>query len=216
MIVECLVTTQDANGELNVAPMGPRFDDSFPWQAPELGTFRLSPFEPSKTLANLQATRAGVLNFTDNVLLIAQMALKTDSFQWPACRPAHQICGQYVSDAARCWEFEVISMNVEGPRWHCECRVVHVLELRPMLAFNRAMHAVIEATILATRIGLLPAEQIKAQISALAPLIEKTAGPEQRAAWNWVGQWIEQHLPADSESDIKNANDPWTSEALEG
>jgi hypothetical protein len=195
MIIECLVTTQDDRGELNVAPMGPRFEDNFRWTDPMGGMFRLSPFEPSRTLTNLQVTCAGVLNFTDNVLLIAQMALKSETVQWPECRPTRKVCGQLLVDAARCWEFEVVSLSQVGPRWHCECRVVAVHEQRPMLAFNRAMHAVIEATILATRIGLLPAEQIKSQISALAPLIEKTGGPEQRAAWNWVCSWIDARLP---------------------
>ncbi|MBL8888829.1 MAG: DUF447 family protein [Planctomycetaceae bacterium] len=194
MIVECLVSTQSPGGELNVAPMGPRFDDHFDWRAPIGKRFLLSPFEPSRTLANLQTTHAGVLNFTDNVLLFAQLALKGPSIQWPPCEPTEVIAGQRMIDAARCWEFQVLATSQAGPRWHCQCEVVHVVEQRPMVLFNRAMHAVIEATILATRIGILPDEQIRTQIASLAPLIEKTAGPEQRAAWNWVNHWVAQNL----------------------
>jgi hypothetical protein len=198
MIVECLVTTQTASGELNVAPMGPRFPNPFDWSAPLGGMFRLSPFEPSRTLQNLQSTRVGVLNFTDNVLMLAQMALKSEPIQWPQCRPAKRVPGQCLQDAARCWEFEVVALINDGPRWHCDCRIVNVIEQRPMVVFNRAMHAVIEATILATRIGIVPDELIRQQINALTPLVEKTAGPEQWAAWNWVEQWIERHLPSSS------------------
>lgn len=195
MIVECLVSTQSPVGDLNVAPMGPRFDDQFDWRAPIGGCFRLSPFEPSRTLTNLQANQGGVLNFTDNVLLFAQMALKSPNVGWPMCESAEFVSGRRLIDAARCWEFEVLTTVQDGPRWNCQCKVVHVIERRPMILFNRAMHAVIEATILATRIGILPDEQIRTQIAALATLVEKTAGPEQRAAWKWVCQWVDQHLP---------------------
>ncbi|MDP1562551.1 MAG: DUF447 family protein [Pirellulaceae bacterium] len=195
MIVECLVTTLDESGELNVAPMGPRFDDCFDWQKPVGGTFKLCPFEPSRTLDNLRSVRAGVLNFTDNVLMLAQMALKAEEVQWPDSHQARKIRGRHLTDAGRCWEFEVESVTANGPRWQCNCRVVHAVEQRPLLVFNRAMHAVIEATILATRIGILPDDQIRAQIATLSPLIEKTAGPEQLAAWNWVCRWVDQRLP---------------------
>ncbi len=198
MIVECLVTTLAESGELNVAPMGPRFGDDFDWQAPIGGTFHLCPFEPSRTLDNLRTVRTGVLNFTDNVLLLAQMALKADQVQWPASRAAEKILGRCLMEAGRCWEFEVVSLTANGPRWQCNCQVVHAVEQRPLMVFNRAMHAVIEATILATRIGILPSEQIRDQIAALAPLVEKTAGPEQQAAWDWVCHWVERRLSSES------------------
>ena len=65
MILEGLVTTLDADGRLNVAPMGPRVDAGF-W------TFALRPFRPSRTYANLLRHGEGVLHVTDDVTLYSR------------------------------------------------------------------------------------------------------------------------------------------------
>ena len=49
--------------------------------------------------------------------------------------------------------------------------------VRDFFGFNRAQHAVLEAAILATRVGLLPAGEIFAQLERLRPLVAKTGGP---------------------------------------
>lgn len=192
MILECLVTTQDAAGQTNVAPMGPRFEADFNWLTPDGADFVLRPYEPSQTLNNLLATGVGVLNFTDDVLLFAQSALKTDRRPKPELLPAQQIAGYGLREAAAWWEFQVQSTRTDGPRWEVACRVIHVTQRRNLIAFNRAMHAVIEATILATRVELLPAADIREQLRRLEPLIEKTAGQQQLAAWLWVLEWLNQ------------------------
>jgi hypothetical protein len=201
MILECLVTTQDPSGRLNVAPMGPKFLPTFDWLHPVGQTFWLRPFEPSRTLENLRATGAGVLNFTDDVLALAQAALKDPTSPEPTCRPAVRVAGQCLVTAGRCLEFSVSALDPQAARWQCECRVVHVTEHRTLMTFNRAMHAVIEATILATRIGILDDDLILAQIKQLAPLVEKTAGPQQQAAWEWVTRWIQARVPTAKRAD---------------
>ena len=44
----------------------------------------------------------------------------------------------------------------------------------------------LEAAILATRIGILPDHEIRAAIVALQVPVEKTAGPVEISAWNLV------------------------------
>ncbi len=195
VIVECVVTTQNAACRINVAPMGPRFAEDFAWSQPLGQTFLLRPFEPSQTLENLREQRVGVLNFTDDVLLIAQAALMAEVPTSVGFQPCQRIEGHSLRDAGRCFEFEVVSLKPEGLRWDVPCRILHVEERRSLIVFNRAAHAVIEATILATRIGLLPPEQIRAQMTMLAPLVEKTAGSQQREAWEFVQKWLAERLP---------------------
>jgi hypothetical protein len=50
---------------------------------------------------------------------------------------------------------------------------------------------VIEAAILVSRLGMLPAEKIDREMGYLAIAIEKTAGPQEREAWGWLTQRIE-------------------------
>src|SRR6478752_5534400 len=68
MILEGIVTSLDAGGALNVAPMGPIVDES-------MSRLRLRPYQSSRTYRNLKATGCGVLHVVDDVLLIARAAI---------------------------------------------------------------------------------------------------------------------------------------------
>lgn len=193
MILECLVTTLDAAGQVNVAPMGPSFPDSFDWNTPVGQTFQLRPFQPSQTLANLQRHPAGVLNLVDDVRLFVLTALNLAPGTCLPMVPAAKVLGQRLEAAGRCFEFSANHWTQQGPRWTADCCIEAVHEQRPMIQFNRARHAVIEATILATRVSLLPAESVRQQVEALQPLIDKTAGPPEREAWEMLQTWLRNH-----------------------
>jgi len=63
-------------------------------------------------------------------------------------------------------------------------------EGREFLGFNRARHAVLEGTILATRLHLIPADEVSEQFARLAIPVEKTAGPREREAWSWLTEFV--------------------------
>jgi hypothetical protein len=54
------------------------------------------------------------------------------------------------------------------------------------MGFNRAKSAVLELAILVSRLHMLPPEKVDAEIKYLEIAIEKTAGNEEREAWNWL------------------------------
>jgi hypothetical protein len=64
----------------------------------------------------------------------------------------------------------------------------------PFTGMNRARAAVLELAILVSRLGMLPREKIEAEIAYLAIAIEKTAGPEEREAWEWLMEKVEGYL----------------------
>ncbi len=178
MILEGLVTTHGPDGSVNLAPMGPIV-------APDLSSFVLRPFQTSTTYRNLRETRAGVLHVTDDVLLIAQAALNRLP-AIPVMRPAERVVGSVLVDCCRWFEFAVESIDDRSERTEIAARVVHTGRTRDFFGFNRAKHAVLEATILATRLHLLPRESVAADLERLRPLVEKTAGPQEQAAWDLV------------------------------
>ena len=57
---------------------------------------------------------------------------------------------------------------------------------REFLGLNRARHAVLEASILASRVRLLGAEDIRAELRRLQVLVDKTGGPREREAMEYV------------------------------
>ena len=75
-------------------------------------------------------------------------------------------------------------------RTHIECGVVDRGTQREFFGFNRAKHAVLEAAILATRISLLPVDEIRAEFDRLAVLVEKTAGDQERRAFEFLQDYL--------------------------
>lgn len=192
MIVEGLVTSVSAEGVVNVAPMGPIVDDDFQ-------RLLLRPFCTSQTYRNLKQRPQGVFHIVDDVLLIARAALDRLS-ELPATEPAEVVDGRVLVECCRWYEFEVTAVDDSAERTEIEARVIGGGRRRDMLGFNRAKHAVLEATILATRLHLIPEPELRARIAALRSPVEKTAGPREFEAWGLVidviEDWYRRHAVA--------------------
>jgi len=189
MILESIVTTTNADGTMNVSPMGP-------WVENDLAEgFELRPWDTSTTFANLQQRGFGVLHVTDDVLLFAQAAIGQLG-KAPNHRPALQNESAYIlSDACRWYEFEVSFVEASNPRKSIRCKTVATGRQRDFFGFNRAKHAVIEAAILATRIDFLPAGEIESQMPPLATIVSKTGGPQEVEAFAMIDQFINSGKP---------------------
>lgn len=175
MILEGIVTTLNLDGTVNIAPMGPHVGAT-------MDRFLLRPFRTAQTYRNLKAHGEGVLHVTDDVLLLAQAALGPVEPP-PSLVPARHVRGFVLADACRAYEFRVVTLDDREERTRIEAEVVHTARFRDFFGFNRAKHAVVEAAILATRIGILPLEEIAAEFRRLAVLVEKTGGDQERAAF---------------------------------
>jgi hypothetical protein len=180
-IVESLLTTSDPQGRLNVAPMGVE------WGETEIV---IKPFVDTTTFRNLSATRAAVVNLTDDVLLFAQAVTCDPAVLTAPTIPAERIRG-VILDAALAWrEVEVVSIDATPPRSRIVTRVVHRGRRGEFPGFNRARHAVLEAAILATRTHLIPPAELAADLARLQIIVDKTAGPREVAAMARVRDFI--------------------------
>ena len=184
MILEGIVTTRDAAGTVNVAPMGPIVDET-------MSTLRLRPFQTSQTYRNLKTVPCGVFHVVDDVLLLARAAvgLLTET---PRTFAAQIVPGAVLAQACRWYEFQVEEFDDSRDRAEIVARVVHVGRLRDFFGFNRAKHAVLEAAILATRIHLIPREEILAEFARLKTLVDKTAGAEESEAFALLERFVRQ------------------------
>jgi hypothetical protein len=95
-----------------------------------------------------------------------------------------------LADACRAAEFRIVDRDESTPRVTLRAEVVHVHRLRDFFGFNRAMFAVLEAAILATRAHLLPPGEIAAEYERLAVLVQKTGGPREHEAFAFLRQYL--------------------------
>jgi uncharacterized protein len=189
LVLEGIVVTIDAAGHANIAPMGPRVDR-------DITSLLLRPFPTSQTYQNLKATGCGVFHITDDVELLARAAVGQLE-PLPDLVPVPNSGCPRLADACRWFAFRVQSIDDSAQRVSIECLITGRGEGRPFLGFNRAKHAVLEASILATRIGILPAGDIRREMDRLAILIEKTAGYQERSAFDFLQQHIQSRLTPD-------------------
>ena len=186
LILEGLVTSRSADGSPHLAPMGPRVDR-------DITRLVLRPYCTSETYQNLKRHGEGVFHVTDDVELIAHAAVGQLA-DLPPLEPAKAIAGFILSNACRWFAFRVQQLDDSAERSTITCAVIDRGTIRDFLGFNRAKHAVIEAAILATRVGILPAEQIRAEMERLAIPVEKTAGDQERRAFEFLQRYIENNL----------------------
>lgn len=182
MIIEGIMTTLSPDGSVNIAPMGPRVDDD--WQR-----LVLRPYRTSTTYANLKQHGTGVFHVTDDVELLARAAIGQLDVV-PPLVPVEEVDTPRLADTCRWYALRVDSLDDSQERTEIVTRVVGMGRVRDFIGFQRARHAVIEAAILATRVGLLPLDEIYAQFERLRPWVEKTGGPVEAQAFALLEQFI--------------------------
>ena len=174
MIVETIVTTQNRQGQVHIAPMGIHVngEDSI-----------ILPFKPSATLENFLETGVGAINYCDDVRVFA--GCLTGRKEWPV-EPALQVNGRRLTCALAHDEIELVRVEDDAVRPKLFCRSICNINHAPFQGFNRAQFSVLEAAILISRLGMLPSTKIEAELAYLRIGLDKTAGPEELEAWDWL------------------------------
>lgn len=150
----------------------------------------VAPFAPSKTLDNLRRESSAVLNFTDDVSVIA--GCLTGRKTWELT-PAEKIDGWRLSDTLAHRELSLLrsESDPERPKFFFETQFEQAHGV--FHGFNRAQAAVLEAAILLSRLDWLPAAKVAQEMTYLSIAIEKTAGPREALGWSWIVQAIQAH-----------------------
>ena len=178
MIVETVVTTLNPDGSVNCAAMGVEWGER---------QIVIKPYRGTRTLRNLRATGVAVVNLTDDILLFSRAALGDPH---PPTRPAVSVEGAVLDDACSWREVRVETIDDDEPRARVSTVVVGSGTGREFLGLNRARHAVLEASILASRARLLDAGDIRAELRRLQVLVDKTAGSREREAMAYVTRHV--------------------------
>jgi uncharacterized protein len=177
-IIETVTTTINPDGTVNCAAMGVEWGDD---------VIVIKPFPSTRTLRNLEATGTAVVNITDDILLFTQAALGDPQ---PPTRPATTIDGAVLADACSWREVTVDVIDPSEQRARVTTHIVDRGTGREFLGFNRASHAVLEASIIASRAHRLPAAEIRAELERLQVLVDKTAGAREQEAMELVRRHV--------------------------
>jgi uncharacterized protein len=178
MIIETIFSTLDSTGQANFAPMGISLGED---------EIIVRPFRNTQTCRNLLDTGCGVANFTDDVQAFVKSALS--DVELPHFK-AHSIAGVVLQDACSWRELEIIGENGALDRPEIRCREIYRGWQRDFLGFCRARNAVIEATILATRIHLYSPHDVLRDLERYEQIIKKTGDEKEQSAFQQVCDYI--------------------------
>ena len=180
MIIETILTTMDATGAVNIAPMGVEWDGG---DDPPV----LKPFLETTTFRNVTATGVAVVNLVDDVRIFARAAISNPDYPVVPAVAVRGVC----LEAACSWrELTVRSIDSTPPRSRIETTIVHRGFRREFIGFNRARHAVLEAAIYATRVHMLDRSFIEAELARLQVIVDKTAGPAEHEAMALLTEYV--------------------------
>ena len=112
MIVETVTTTVNPDGTVNCAAMGVEWGEE---------TIVIKPYRSTRTLRNLRASGAAVVNLTDDILLFTQAALGDPH---PPVRPAEAVDGAVLAEACSWREVRVEEIDDSGQRARVRTRSV--------------------------------------------------------------------------------------------
>jgi hypothetical protein len=189
MILESLATTIDASGHVNLAPLGPIVHP--PKSAEDLPTFLLRPYEGSTTCSNLLDNGNAVLHVVDDALLIAKTAIgKFDASDLIVPVPGLESSHVRLKRCHRWFAIRVTHRSGTPPKHKLTAHCLDSGLIAPFFGFNRAKHAVIEAAIAATRLHLLPAEDVDEELRRATIAVEKTGGVDEREALELIANHV--------------------------
>ncbi len=177
-ILETIVTTRNGDGSTHLVPFGLIVDGE---------DYIVAPFRPSPTIVNLERHPFLAAAAPLDVRVIAGCV--TGRREWGTV-PCDRIEGMRLAKAFAHMELAVHEILDDDVRPRFRCRVVHSATHHPFLGYNRAQAAVLEAAILSTRLHMLSPEKIRTELSYLEIAIGKTAGDEEREAWQWIEKKI--------------------------
>ena len=195
MIVEGLLSTQRDDGAAHVAPMGPVVSEDFT-------RWTLRPFQTSTTFKLLRSNPVGIFHIVDDVLPVVQAALGQPlSLEFLP----HAAGGQILTSACRWFRLEITDWDLSSIRSEAHATVHSSGHLRDFWGWNRAKHAVLEATILATRVHLLEQGEVEASLAKLEVAVTKTAGKRELDAWKLLQNYfVEYYGHADHTGFVDN------------
>ena len=180
-ITEALIGTLAADGSTHLAPLG------FRRQAEHIV---LAPFHPSRTLDNLRERGVASISHVCDARVFA--GCLTGRRDWPMAACEQVACAR-LADAVTHQELRVLRIDETDPqRPRFVCDELLMRAHRPWSGYNRAQAAVLEGCILVSRLQLLPMARIRAEMAQLGIAVDKTAGPREREAWQWLLQRVAQ------------------------
>ena len=179
-ISEVIVTTRSASGKPNAAPIG--IITTVNEEQGEIKHF-IKLYKGSQTLSNVRETNTLAANVTDDAVLFVKAAFENLNETYFSAFE-----GMPVLTEAQSWIVFTSVLAEESSEYFLFRVTPKAVEInrKEVMTINRGLNAVIEATILATRLNITKNEQEKEEIKKMseryAEIVKKCGGLREKEA----------------------------------
>ena len=198
MIFETIITTVNVAHEPHITPFGVRFED-----AKENPRIIIAPYKPSTTLNNILATQMAVMNMTADVRVFA--GALTGRRDWPLLK-INNNKGYRLANCLAHTVLQLVDVIDDEIRPQLLMQAIYSENNQSFQGFNRAQAAVVELSILVSRLHLLPKEKVLAEKNYLQIAIDKTAGKRELEAWAWLLDKIDNYYAEHEQTNSAGTN----------
>ena len=142
MIIETVITTVNSNGKINFSAVGVEFFKS-------RVIFNL--YKKSNTVLNLEIKDYGIINIVDKAEYLIKAALSSEKMSISELKGNDLY---YLSDCCSYYQFKVLEIKDCGEKYRVEVKILNKKEKRKYIGFNRANNLLLEAAVIASRVGI--------------------------------------------------------------
>jgi hypothetical protein len=142
MIIETVITTINELGRIHFSAVGVKFFKS-------KALFDL--YKKSDTFENLKIKDYGIINIVDKAEYFIKAALSSEKIDISEIKKNELY---YLTDCCSYYHFKVLKIKDCGRKYRVEVKILRKKENRKYIGFNRANNLLLEAAIIASRIGI--------------------------------------------------------------
>ncbi len=142
MVIETVITTVNKNDEVHFSAVGVKFFK-------EKAVFNL--YKKSSTVLNLKIKECGVINLVDKAEYLIKAAVSSEKMDISEIKKNELY---YLSDCCSYYQFKVLAIKDYGEKYEVEVKILKKKEKRKYIGFNRANNLLLEAAVIASRIGI--------------------------------------------------------------
>jgi len=178
MIIETVITTQTSADNINFAALGVEF------LGEKLVFF---PYKDTVTAKNIQDSKKGVVNIVDRAKFIVFSALGDQKFNY---KKTVELNSYFLEECCHYYVFKVLSVEDLGEKYKVSAKIIADEFIREACSFNRANNLLLEAAVIASRIGIsFDKNDLLAYLQKNKRIIFKTGDEESKEVFRFLLQY---------------------------
>ena len=142
MIIETVVSTVNKDNEPHFAAVGVEFIQ-------QKAVFNL--YKKSHTFSNLKNKDSGIINVVDKAEYLLKAALGSAKIEFSKIEKRNLY---YLTDCCSYYQFKLINIEEQAEKYLVKVEITKAEENRKYIGFNRANNLLVEAAVIASRIGI--------------------------------------------------------------